>query len=68
MVYQMPCPEEHLLFIASTHDDERQAETEIAQWAHANGYAPPQDSRAFVIYQDGAEARQWRLIERARAA
>ena len=41
-----------------------QAETEIAQWAQANGYLPPQDNQSYVIYEDGTEAREWRLVER----
>ena len=65
MVYHMPCPAQHLLFVASSLKDEQQAETEILQWARANGYRPPQDDQTFVIYEDGAEARQWHLVERS---
>ena len=68
MVYHMPCPARHLLFVASSLKDERQAETEIVQWARANGYRPPPDGQAYIIYESGMEARQWRLLERSRAA
>lgn len=68
MVYQMPCPAESLLFVASSLPDDCQAQTEIALWAQENGYLPPQDGQAYIIYEGGAAAREWRLIERLRPA
>ncbi len=68
MVYHMPCPARHLLFVASSLKDERQAETEITQWAQSNGYLPPQENQTYVIYEGGTEAREWRLVERTHAA
>ncbi len=65
MLYQMPCPAQQLLFVASSLKEECQAQTEIAQWAQANGYGLPREGQTFVIYQDGAAAREWRLIERS---
>ena len=53
MVYQMPCPSEQLLFVASSLGDDSQAQTEIAQWAQENGYLPPQNEQSYVIYEDG---------------
>ncbi len=68
MIYQMPCPAPDLLFVASSRDEEEPAEREIALWAVQNGYQPPQDARTFVFYEPGAQARAWRLIQRARSA
>ena len=68
MVHQMPCPTEQMLFVASTLGDDSQAQTEIAQWAEENGYLPPRNEQSYVIYKDGAEAREWRLIERRPAS
>ena len=67
MVYQMPCPASHLLFVASSLTEEGLAQSEIAQWAQENGYLPPQEDQTFVIYQGGAQAREWRLVERRHA-
>ncbi len=65
MIYEMPCPVPNFLFVASSRDEEGPAQAEIGQWAAQHGYHVPQDARTFVFYRDGAQARAWRLIQRA---
>jgi hypothetical protein len=65
MIYEMPCPTPELMLVASSREEAEPAETEIAQWADQNGYQFAQNARMFVFYRNGAQARTWRLIERA---
>lgn len=65
VVFEMPCPDERLLFVASDVEDKAQAEQEIVQWAGVHGYRVPNADQVYAIYQNSALMRDWRLLERA---
>lgn len=67
VVFEMPCPDQRLLFVASDLEDKTQAELEIVRWASEHGYRLPGADRVFSLYQDGMGVRDWRLLERRAA-
>lgn len=66
MVLEMPGPDKHCLFVASSLDDQDKAESEIAAWARLYGYHLS-DDQIFTLFGGNTEAREWHLAERLTA-
>ena len=64
MVLQMPCPEEQFVFVASSLEDQQQAENEILTWASSHGYRSPATDQIFTLWSRDSRRREWRLLER----
>ncbi len=67
MVFEMPCPDKQFVFVASTLEDETQADTEITSWADSHGYRTPKLDQVYTVYTNVSPVREWRLLERARS-
>lgn len=67
MVFEMPCPDKRMLFVASDVEDRTQADQEIVQWATLHGYRVPQSDQVYMIYQNRRLLQDWRLLERCAA-
>lgn len=65
MVFEMPCPDKSLVFVASTLEDQRQADTEITSWASSHGYRTPPEDKVFTIFNSVSAIREYRLLERS---
>ncbi len=64
MILQMPNHDHRWLFVASSLDNNIQADQEIAGWASAHGYRLPAPERTYTIYHDKTVTREWKLLER----
>lgn len=60
----MPCPDERLVFVASSLPDEQRAEQEITLWAKAHGYHLRPNAQTFQTFHADQPAQEWRLLER----
>lgn len=67
VVFEMPCPDNRLLFVASDVEDKTQADDEIVQWATVHGYQVPQSDQVYMIFQNRRLMNDWRLVERCAA-
>ncbi len=67
VVFEMPCPDNRLLFVASDVEDKTLADQEIVQWATVHGYRMPKTDQVYLIYQNRRLINDWRLAERCAA-
>ena len=65
MVFEMPCPDKRFVFVASTLEDQQQADTEITTWASSHGYRTPPEDQVFTIFSKVTAVREYRLLERS---